>query len=85
MRKYASTLKEWKKGIINSFIPIKSPIPRTATNAAIENRNKLIKDIKRGGNGFRCWSRFRNRILYALNSESTMHLNPIKKEKQPES
>ncbi|WP_249028574.1 ISL3 family transposase [Tannockella kyphosi] len=82
MRKYASTLKEWKKGIIHSFIPIDSPVPRTATNAIIENRNKLIKDIKRGGNGFRCWPRFRNRILFALNSESTMHLNPIKKEKQ---
>ncbi len=82
MRNFAKTLKEWKKGIIHSFIPLQGTKISRPTNAMIENRNKLIKDIKRGGNGFTCWPRFRNRVLFALSDQSVMQLYPLPKEKQ---
>ena len=34
----------------------------------VENRNKTIKLIKHASNGYLNWERFRNRILYTLNS-----------------
>lgn len=48
--------------------------------AIVENRNKSIKLIKHASNGYLNWERFRNKILFSLNSDTTYYLNIIKKE-----
>lgn len=70
---FSKTLIEWKPEIINSFIKIPS-INRKMNNALIENRNKSIKLLKHSSNGYRNWSRFRNRVLYSLNDDTTFKL-----------
>lgn len=65
---FSKTLTNWKPEIINSFIKLPF-INRKANNALIENRNKTIKLIKHSANGYTCWSRFRNRVLYTLNDD----------------
>ena len=49
-------------------------------NAIIENKNAIIKCVKKNANGFTNWDRFRNRILYVLNKEETYSLYPKEKE-----
>ena len=49
-------------------------------NGIIENRNKIIKCVKNNANGYTNWSRFRNRLLYVLNKDSTFNLYPKNKE-----
>lgn len=89
---YSKTLKRWKKEIINSFIVIGSKEqfnPKTGkkerkdvrpNNGIAENRNRVIKQLKCNSNGYKNWSRFRNRALYVLNDDVTYTLNPEKKE-----
>ena len=74
---FADTLTRWKKEIINSFIIIDETTKRKMNNGIIENRNKVIKQIKHNGNGYRNWDRFRTRSLYVLNEDTTYKLNPI--------
>lgn len=71
---FSNTLIRWKQEIINSFIKIPSLGNRKLNNALIENRNKTIKAIKTSGNGYTCWPRFRNRVLYCLNEDETFKL-----------
>lgn len=71
---FSNTLIRWKQEIINSFIPISSLGNRKLNNALIENRNKTIKAIKTSSNGYTCWHRFRNRVLYCLNDDETFKL-----------
>ena len=83
MNEFAKTLTNWKKEILNSFIPI--TIGKTTTkvnNALIENRNKVIKTIKRNSNGYTNWERFRNRCLYSLNDDVSYLLYPIEEKKR---
>lgn len=70
---FSKTLIEWKPEIINSFIHIES-INGKMNNALIENRNKAIKLLKHSSNGYQNWKRFRNRVLYSLNEDSTFTL-----------
>ena len=51
--------------IINSFKLLKG---KRISNRLIENRNKLIKDLKYNANGYVNFDRFKRRILYTLNS-----------------
>ncbi|MEG0528634.1 MAG: ISL3 family transposase, partial [Longicatena sp.] len=74
---FANTLKRWKKEIINSFIIIDKDSKRKMNNGIIENRNKIIKQIKHNSNGYRNWSRFRTRALYVLNDDTTFRIEPI--------
>lgn len=62
---FAKTLSKWFDSIINSFKLLKG---RRISNGLIENRNKLIKDLKYNANGYVNFDRFRRRILYTLNS-----------------
>lgn len=73
MQNFSKTLVNWKQEIINSFIIIPA-INKKMNNALIENRNKTIKLLKHSSNGYRCWSRFRNRVLYVLNDDVSMRL-----------
>ena len=43
-------------------------------NALIENRNKSIKLLKHSSNGYTNWDRFRNRVLFCLNEDSTFKI-----------
>ena len=71
---FSNTLIRWKQEIINSFIKIPSLKNRKLNNALIENRNKTIKSIKTSSNGYTCWDRFRNRVLYCLNEDETFKI-----------
>lgn len=71
---FASTLNEWKHEIVNS-LRIYTELDRKAmSNALIENRNKIIKNVKRTSNGYGNWRRFRNRLMFTLTPESTFSL-----------
>lgn len=73
MNSFGNTLINWKNEIVNSFIVVEST-GKTISNAIIENRNKSIKTIKRNGNGYTNWDRFRNRVMYSLNKSATHRL-----------
>lgn len=77
---FAGTLVKWKWSIINYFINIgdkdKNEV-RHISNGLIENRNKIIKEIKYSANGYKNFERFRARILYSINKEYDRYLiNP---------
>lgn len=79
---FANVLTKWKREIINSFIIVDSNKGRKMNTAIVENRNKSIKLIKHASNGYLNWERFRNRILFSLNADSTFYMTNIKKEKK---
>lgn len=72
---FGNILSKWKYEIVNSFVPANG---RRISNGLIENRNKSIKLLKHSSNGYLNWHRFRTRILYSLNKDSTYHMYPIK-------
>ncbi|WP_232780323.1 ISL3 family transposase [Candidatus Stoquefichus sp. SB1] len=80
MSQFANTLTRWKQEIINSFMIVDREKNRKMNTAIVENRNKSIKLIKHASNGYLNWERFRNKILFSLNSDTTYYLNIIKKE-----
>lgn len=94
MNAFAKTLKKWRKEIINSFhiagyeYQIDQSTGHVAAqekkmnNAIIENRNSIIKCIKKNANGYTNWTRFRNRVLYVLDRNSSYSMYPMKKEKK---
>lgn len=71
---FANTLNEWKHEIVNSLRVYRDLDRKTVSNAMIENRNKIIKNVKRTSNGYSNWRRFRNRLMYTLDSNSTYSL-----------
>ena len=76
LQEYSKTLIEWKQEIINSFIKVPT-INKKMNNAMIENRNKSIKLLKHSSNGYTNWDRFRNRVLFCLNEDSTFKIYEI--------
>lgn len=94
MNAFAKTLKKWRKEIINSFhiagyeYQIDQSTGHVAAqekkmnNAIIENSNSIIKCIKKNANGYTNWTRFRNRVLYVLDKNSSYSMYPMKKEKK---
>ena len=76
MMDFGNTLVKWKYEIVNSFVPANG---RRISNGLIENRNKSIKAAEtHSSNGYLNWHRFKTRIMYSLNKDSTYHLFPIK-------
>lgn len=71
---FAATLNEWKHEIVNSLRVYTELNRRTVSNALIENRNKIIKNVKRTSNGYNNWHRFRARLMYTLDPDSTYSL-----------
>lgn len=63
------TIKKWHQEIINSFDTYDG---RRISNGPIESVNSRIKLIKRNANGYKNFDRFRKRVLYSLNSNSTI-------------
>lgn len=82
---FAETVKTWFPEIVNSFhiigeeyvtrkdgsVKLKS---HRLTSSLIENRNKIVQQIKNNANGYTNWNRFRNRVMYVLTN-----LDPVKK------
>ena len=91
MIKFSNNLINWKQEIINSFTIVDTEYKveadkgqvvvcnKKVNNAIIENRNKIIKCIKNNANGYTNWSRFRNRVMYVLDSNATFSLEPREK------
>lgn len=65
--RFGLLLSKFSKSIINSFalIPDESGEIRRLSNGPIESLNRKVKDLKRLGRGFRNFSHFRNRFLFA--------------------
>lgn len=94
IKEFSKTLTKWKNEIINSFYILGYEYKvdseqghvdaqyKKMNNAIIENRNSIIKILKKNANGYTNWTRFRNRILYVLDSDSTYSLYPINKKKE---
>lgn len=87
--KVGRTLINWREEIINSFITIEEcltipkkkdeiPVPRRLSNGPIEGINSLIEQIKINGKGYKTFSRFRFRVIYAINKELTINGKRIK-------
>ena len=88
MKEFSRTLISWQEEIINSFLVVKDcHIVDKDTgqvvvsgiklnNGLMENRNSIIKMIKKAANGYTNWERFRNRCLYVLRKSSLPRLNP---------
>lgn len=89
MQEFARTLRSWKQEIINSFIVAKyrykvdkdtgevAVSEVKMNNGLMENRNSIIKTVKKAANGYTNWNRFRNRLLYVLRKNSAPRLNPV--------
>lgn len=89
MIQYGKTLRNWKKEIINSFIIVGNrykvdketgqvviSAQKLNTNMS-ENRNSILKTLKKSSNGYANWDRFRNRGLYVLRRDAKPVLNPL--------
>lgn len=66
-RQFSSTLIDWLDEIVNSFIIYNG---KRISNGRIEGTNSRIKTILKTANGFRNFSRMRNRIMYSINKNS---------------
>ena len=80
-RQFSSTLIDWFNEIVNSFIIYKG---KRISNGKIEGTNSRIKTILKNANGFRNFSRMRNRIMYSINKNSLPSIpeeNQVIKEK----
>lgn len=60
--KCAETMRNWYKGIVNSF-------STTITNGFTEGCNNKIKVLKRNAYGYKNFKRFRNRILHIFSHQ----------------
>ena len=60
--KCAETMRNWYKGIVNSF-------STSVTNGFTEGCNNKIKVLKRNAYGYRNFKRFRNRILHIFSHQ----------------
>lgn len=81
MEHFAKTLINWRTEIINSFrishrnyyINYQNGSfveeDKKISNALMENRNAIIKLLKKSANGYKNWDRFRNRCMYILTED----------------
>lgn len=88
MQHFGTTLKRWRKEILNSLEVIEV-ICRTdrsgndtiqyrhINNGLIEQVNSKIKTLRKNANGMGNFRRFRNRIMYTINPSSTYHMDPV--------
>ena len=72
MLSIAKTYRHWFKEICNSFLTY-GPYNKKTSNAFIEGKNRLCKEIKAFSCGFNNFAIYRARILY-ISSDVTYHL-----------
>ena len=94
MIKFGRTLRNWDQEIIDSFIVVgvRHKVDKETGQVVIsdqklntnlmENRNSIIKTIKKNANGYANWDRFRNRCLYVLRPDARPVLNPLPPKKK---
>lgn len=71
LRKIAGMLRHWKPEIANSFDRVNG---QRISNGPIESVNARIDVIKLNGNGYRNFERFKLRVLYSLNENSSIRI-----------
>ena len=71
LRKIAGMLRHWKTEIVNSFDRVNG---QRISNGPIESVNARIDVIKLNGNGYRNFERFKLRVLYSLNENSSIRI-----------
>jgi transposase len=64
-------IRRWKDEIVNSFDRIDG---QRISNGPIESVNARIGIIKRNGSGYRNFERFKLRVLYSLNENSSIKI-----------
>ena len=64
---FSNTLINWFDEIVNSFTVING---KRLSNGKIESINSRVKIILKNANGYKNFSRFRNRMIYSLNKDS---------------
>lgn len=94
MNLFSKTLSNWRNEIINSFNIVGrvykvdtdngdvSIRDKKMNNSIAENRNSIIKTMKKNSNGFNNWYRFRNRVLYVLDKTNNYMMMPTFKPKK---
>lgn len=94
MKEFANTLITWKQQILNSFIIVNYRYKvdkdtghvvvsaQKLNNGLMENRNSILKTVKKNSNGYTNWDRFRNRCLYILRPDALPLLNPLDTDKK---
>jgi transposase len=68
---FATTLYNWRTEIINSFTLIGG---KRVNNSYIEAKNRVLERLLFNANGYRNFTRARNRILYCLNKDDKFTL-----------
>lgn len=68
-RTVAGSLSKWHNEIINSFDRVDG---RRISNGPVESINSRIKLLKTSAAGYRNFDRFRKRVLYSLNKNSSI-------------
>ena len=71
LTRIARMLRHWKTEIINSFDRVNG---QRISNGPIESANSRIKVIKQNGAGYRNFERFKLRVLYSLNDNSSIKI-----------
>jgi transposase len=66
LRVFGKTLEKWKIEIKNSFLIFNK---RRVSNGPIESTNSKIKTIIKTANGIRKFTRFRDRVMFAINKD----------------
>lgn len=67
-QEFYNLMINWNKEIINSFSIINN---RRINNSYIESRNSQIEKLFYNANGYKNFSRARNRIMYCINKNDT--------------
>ena len=67
----ARTLRRWKVEIVNSFERVDG---QRISNGPVESVNSRIKVVKQNGNGYRNFDRFKTRVIYSLNEDSSIKI-----------
>lgn len=75
---FAGTLTTYKEPIINSFVMIQKTtqvgtFSARLSNGPIESINRVSKDMKRTGRGYRNFEHFRNRFLFGTRNNPPIH------------
>lgn len=85
-RDFASLLEKFEDPIVNSFIMVEKIgngkiYDARLSNGSIESINRKVKDLKRGGRGFRNFEHFRNRFLFTTRQAPVLNrgtdYNPV--------
>ena len=71
LKRIARMLRHWKQEIVNSFDRVNG---QRISNGPIESVNARIDVIKLNGNGYRNFERFKLRVLYSLNENSSIKI-----------